>query len=136
MVEILNNKLNTEKVVQQVENNGAGAINVFIGTVRNQTKGNEVVKLEYEAYTPMAISEMEKICARAREKWEIFGIAIQHRVGTLFPGEAAVVIAVSTAHRKDSFDACEFIIDTIKETVPIWKKEFFSDGEVWVSANP
>src|SRR5690606_9977220 len=93
-----------------------------------------VVWLEYEAHESMAVSEIKKIIDEASQRWPLQGWAVAHRVGTLKPGEIAVAIAVSTPHRKHSFEACQFIIDTIKEKVPIWKKEVFEDGEEWVSA--
>lgn len=136
MIEITNTTIDTSRIIAAATANQAGAVNVFIGTVRNQTAGKAVVKLEYEAYEPMAISEMQKVVEAAREKWPVTGWAISHRVGTLVPGEVAVVVAISTPHRKDSFEACQFIIDTLKKTVPIWKKEFFQDGDQWVSAHP
>lgn len=109
---------------------------MFIGTVRNQTKGKKVIRLEFEAYEPMAICEMEKIAAQAFKKWPVQKVLIHHRTGILQVGEVPVVIAVSAAHRAAAFDACRYIIDTLKQTVPIWKKEFFEDGEVWVGAHP
>jgi len=114
----------------------AGGINSFVGTVRDHNKGKKVVRLEYEAYEKMAISEMEKIVEKASEQWPIERTAIFHRTGVLAATDIAVIIAVSTPHRKASFDACRFIIDTLKETVPIWKKEVYEDGEEWVSAHP
>ncbi len=119
-----------------VKSNSAGGIVHFIGTVRNQTKGKMVLKLDFEAYEPMAISEMRKIAERAIAQFGILKIAIHHRVGTLSVGEIPVLIAVAAPHRKAAFEACEFTIDTLKETVPIWKKEYFEDGEIWVSATP
>lgn len=128
--------LKPDHTISRVQSDSCGGIDVFIGTVRDHTKGKAVVRLEFEAYEPMAISEMEKIAARACEQWPIEKIAIHHRTGTLQIGEIAVIIAVSTPHRKASFEACQFAIDTLKETVPIWKKEIFEDGEVWVAAHP
>lgn len=113
-----------------------GAINTFVGTVRNQTKGKTVLYLDFEAYEPMALKEMHKIADQAIERWPIEHISFVHRVGKLEIGDEAVFIAVSTPHRKASFEACQFCIDTLKETVPIWKKEVFEDGEVWVAAHP
>jgi molybdopterin synthase catalytic subunit len=113
-----------------------GGIVSFVGTVRNQTKGKSVLKLDFEAYEPMAISEMRKIAEQVLLKFEIKKIAIHHRTGTLNVGEVPVIITASSAHRKAAFEACQFAIDTLKETVPIWKKEIFEDGEVWVSATP
>lgn len=114
----------------------SGGIDVFIGTVRNATKGKTVTRLEFEAYETMALREMEKIAGQSFEKWPVQKILIHHRTGVLQIGEIPVIIAVSAAHRAAAFDACRYIIDTLKETVPIWKKEFFEDGEVWVAAHP
>jgi molybdopterin synthase catalytic subunit len=114
----------------------SGGIDVFIGTVRNATKGKKVLKLEFEAYESMAIAEIEKITKHAFEKWPVQKILVHHRTGVLEVGEVPVVIAVSAAHRAAAFEACRYIIDTLKQTVPIWKKEFFDDGEIWVGATP
>ena len=114
----------------------AGGSVVFIGTVRNKTQAKTVTRLEFEAYEPMAISEMRKIAEQAIEKFTVLKIAIHHHIGVLDIGEIPVIIAVSAAHRGAAFDACEYCIDTLKQTVPIWKKEVFEDGEVWVAAHP
>jgi molybdopterin synthase catalytic subunit len=113
-----------------------GGIDVFIGTVRDATKGKRVLRLEFEAYEAMAIREMRRIAETAFEKWPVQALAIHHRTGILHPGDIAVIIAVSAAHRDAAFDACRFAIDTLKQTVPIWKKEVFEDGEIWVAAHP
>lgn len=128
--------LDTQAILKSVEVPEGGAVNVFIGTVRNATKGKEVLKLEFEAYEPMATKELTKIVESAKSKWPIIKVAVHHRTGLLTIGEVPVVIAVSTAHRGAGFEACEYIIDTLKVSVPIWKKEFFEDGEVWVAAHP
>src|SRR5579872_845794 len=114
----------------------SGGINVFIGTVRSTTKGNEVQRLEFESYESMAVSEMHKIANDCFSKWNLHKILIHHRTGVLEIGNVPVLIAVSAAHRKEAFEACRYIIDTLKETVPIWKKEIFMDGEEWVAAHP
>jgi len=114
----------------------SGGIDVFIGAVRDVTKGKAVMRLEFEAYRNMAIKEMEKIANEAAAKWPVQKILIHHRTGVLQIGEIPVIIAVSAAHRDAAFDACRYIIDTLKQTVPIWKKEIFEDGEVWVAAHP
>jgi molybdopterin synthase catalytic subunit len=114
----------------------SGGIDVFIGTVRNATKGKAVMRLEFEAYEPMAIAEIEKITQQVSEKWPVQKVLVHHRTGVLQVGEVPVIIAVSAAHRAAAFEACRYIIDTLKQTVPIWKKEFFEDGEVWVGATP
>jgi len=109
---------------------------VFIGTVRNVTKGKPVIRLEFEAYEPMALAEIEKIVKQVFIHWPVQKVLIHHRTGILQVGEIPVIIAVSAAHRAAAFEACRYIIDTLKQTVPIWKKEIFEDGEVWVAAHP
>jgi len=130
------NPLEASNVEQFVQNDECGGIVSFIGTVRNSTKQRTVLKLEFEAYEPMAVKEMTKIAKAILEKWPVKKVAIHHRLGSLEIGEAAVIIAVSCPHRKNAFLACQYAIDTLKETVPIWKKEIFEDGEIWVSAHP
>ncbi len=136
MIALTDERINTEEVIAAVQSDGAGAINVFVGTVRNNTQKKSVVRLEFEAYESMAVKKMQELADMASARWPVLKVAIVHRTGVLPIGEAAVVIAVSTPHRKASFEACEFIIDTLKEIVPIWKKEIFEDGEVWVAAHP
>ena len=114
----------------------AGAINLFIGTVRNHSKGKTVLHLDFEAYEPMALKEMEKLGKLAKDKWPLYEVAIIHAVGSKLPGEPVVVIGVSSAHRDASFEACRFLIDELKNTVPIWKKEYYEDNSVWVNAHP
>ena len=128
--------LEVQRCLDFVSDAAVGGMDVFVGTVRNQTKGKEVLKLEFEAYEPMALREMQKLADQAREKWDVLRIAVHHRTGVLGVGEIPVIIAVSAAHRAAAFDACRYIIDTLKETVPIWKKEYFAGGEVWVNAHP
>jgi len=128
--------LNIQSCIDWIMSPESGGIDVFIGTVRNATKGKPVLKLDFEAYEPMAISEMEKIAQEAFEKWPVQKVLIHHRTGTLQVGEVPVIIAVAAAHRDAAFEACRYIIDTLKQTVPIWKKEAFEDGEVWVAAHP
>ncbi|NOT74066.1 MAG: molybdenum cofactor biosynthesis protein MoaE [Cyclobacteriaceae bacterium] len=132
MIEITEKPIDVQKVIETASQQGAGAINVFIGTIRDQAKNKKVVRLEYEAYEPMAIAETRKILEATSRKWELLGWAVSHRIGALKPGEVAVVVAVSTKHRKESFEACQFVIDELKKTVPIFKKEVFEDGEEWV----
>ena len=133
-------KIDTNVTVQQalefVEMPDCGGVVVFSGNVRNNTKGRKVNKLFFECYEPMALLEMEKIADQAVEKFDLKKIAMLHIVGEKQPGEVVVVIAVAAPHRAAAFDACEYAIDTLKETVPIWKKEYFEDGEVWVAAHP
>jgi molybdopterin synthase catalytic subunit len=136
MIKITEKHIDVQKVVDTVSSLGAGALNVFIGTVRNNAHGKNVLWLEYEAYETMAVGEIRKIIDEASHRWPLLGWAISHRIGTLKPGEVSVVVAVSTPHSKESFEACEYIINTLKERAPIWKKEVFEDGEEWVSARP
>jgi molybdopterin synthase catalytic subunit len=135
-IKVFSTPLDVQACNDLVQHPEAGGTTIFVGTVRNQTQGKSVMRLEFEAYEPMAVSEMEKIAATIRERWNALAIAMHHRVGILDIGDIAVIIAVATPHRKAAFEACEYAIDTLKETVPIWKKEIFEDGEVWVAAHP
>ncbi len=135
-IQLTEKTLNPQNCIDFALSGGAGAVDVFVGTVRNSTQGRKVTRLEYEAYEPMAIAEMRKVAEGAMQRFPIQRITIHHRVGTLNVGDAAVVIAVSTPHRAEAFEACKWVIDTLKQTVPIWKKEIFEDGEIWVAAHP
>ena len=136
MIKITEKPIDIQKVIDTASSLDAGAVDVFVGTVRNKAHGKNVLWLEYEAYETMAIAEIRKIIDTAAQRWPLLGWAIIHRIGTLRPGETAVAVAVATPHRKESFEACQFIVDTLKANVPIWKKEVFEDGEEWVSARP
>jgi molybdopterin synthase catalytic subunit len=136
MIKITEKPIDVQKVIDTATSLGAGAVNVFIGTVRNASQKKNVLWLEYEAYETMAVSEIKKIIDEASQRWPLLGWAVSHRIGTLKPGEVSVVVAISSPHRKESFEACQFIIDTLKAKAPIWKKEIFEDGEEWISANP
>ena len=133
---ITSEKLNLQDCYNFVQDASCGGIALFVGTVRNSTQNKEVTLLDFSGYEPMAIKEMQKIADLALEKFDIHKIAIHHAVGELKIGAIPVIIAVSSAHRKAAFEACEFAIDTLNETVPIWKKEHFEDGEVWVNSHP
>lgn len=135
-IKITSEKLDLQKCYDFVTDASCGGISVFIGTVRNDTKGKEVTQLDFSTYKPMAIKEMQKIADLALEKFDIVKIAIHHAEGLLQIGEIPVIISASAKHRNAAFDACQFAIDTLKQTVPIWKKEHFFDGEVWVNAHP
>jgi molybdopterin synthase catalytic subunit len=136
-IQILEVDLAAEKCIDFVQSDSAGGHVIFIGTVRDHTKGRQVIKLDFESYLPMALKEMQKICDQIHVMWpEILKISMHHRVGSLAIGEVPVIIAVSAAHRVKAFEACQFAIDTLKETVPIWKKEYFEGGEIWVAAHP
>ena len=134
--EITGKPIDINDVIQAATRPEAGALCLFLGTVRNATANKAVTRLEYDAYDSMAVSETKKIIAQAHKKWEDIEVAIVHRKGILDIGDVAVAIAVSAPHRAASFEACRYIIDTLKKTVPIWKKEVFEDGEEWVAAHP
>ena len=135
-VKITKEKLNLNECYEFVTDDACGGIAVFVGTVRNSTQSKEVTQLDFSTYKPMAIKEMQKIADRALEEFAVKKMAIHHAEGLLQIGDIPVVITVSAPHRKAAFAACQFAIDTLKESVPIWKKEHFSDGEVWVNAHP
>lgn len=136
MVVLTTDSIDVASALTYLQSEQAGAIDFFLGVVRNNTQERPVDRLDYEAYDRMALSEMQKIVDEAYRRWPILRCTVVHRTGTLHIGEIAVLIGVATAHRADAFDACRYIIDTIKQTVPIWKKEIFTDGEVWVNAHP
>jgi molybdopterin synthase catalytic subunit len=121
-----------DAIVQSVWHAGAGGIVTFEGVVRNHARGKRVRSLEYDAYPEMAEAEMAKIAAEVERRWQTDHLAMVHRVGKLEIGEVAVVVAVACAHRGEAFEACRYSIDTLKATVPIWKKEIAEDGEEWV----
>ncbi len=125
--------IEVEKVIRETGSNSDGALVTFTGRARNRSKGKEVLKLEYELYETMALKELEKIVDVAIEKWSLSCCTVIHRYGTVNIGEASIIIAVSSPHRKESFSACMYIIDEIKKKVPVWKKEFYSDGSVWIT---
>jgi len=109
-----------------------GALVIFEGIVRNNSEGKNVRFLEYDAYESMALKKLEELGDRAKRQFEIRDVAIVHRLGHMEVGECSVVIVIASAHRGSAFDACRFIIDALKEVVPIWKKEFYEDGEMWI----
>lgn len=136
MIYLTENKIDVNYLLDFVQHEEAGAVDIFIGTVRSKTSDKKVVRLEYEAYDTMAIKKIQEIVNQATQQWDILKYAVVHRKGILQIGEAAVVIAVATPHRQAAFEACKYIIDTIKANVPIWKKEVYENGEVWVAAHP
>jgi molybdopterin synthase catalytic subunit len=136
MIVLTSKPINVQRAIDKASSDEAGAVAVFIGTVRNMTEGKRVVKLDFESYEKMAITELESIAEEAKERWPISKVAVIHRTGELNISDIAVCIAVSSPHREEAFTACKFIIDTLKKTVPIWKKEFFEDEEVWLAAHP
>jgi molybdopterin synthase catalytic subunit len=135
-IKLTEDRLSLDECYQFVQDNSCGGLALFVGTVRNNTKNKEVKALEFSSYEPMAVKEMKLIAENALELFGIERIAIHHAIGNLEVGEVPVIISVSSAHRDAAFKACQYAIDTLKETVPIWKKEYFEDGEVWVNAHP
>jgi molybdopterin synthase catalytic subunit len=135
-IKVTSEKLDLQECYDFVVDAACGGISVFVGTVRDTTQNKNVTQLDFSTYKPMAIKEMQKIADLALNKFSIKKIAIHHAEGLLQIKDVPVIIAVSSPHRKAAFDACQFAIDTLKETVPIWKKEYFEDGEVWVNAHP
>ncbi len=132
MIKIVTEPLCLDELIGSVESPSSGALVIFDGRVRNHSDGKEVLYLEYEAYESMALKEMEAIRRKSLDRWTLDRVVIFHRIGRVEIGESSVLIAVSSAHRADAFSACQHIIDELKKRVPIWKKEFFADGEVWV----
>ncbi|MBI1734975.1 MAG: molybdenum cofactor biosynthesis protein MoaE [Candidatus Rokubacteria bacterium] len=130
---VVDTPLSADAIAEEVAHAGAGGIAIFSGIVRNETGGRPVKFLEYEAHAPMAEAKMREIGETIRTRWPgIRRVAMRHRTGRLEIGESSVLIAVSAAHRGEAFAACQYAIDTLKRTVPVWKKEHFEDGEVWV----
>ncbi|KAF5183180.1 Molybdopterin synthase catalytic subunit [Thalictrum thalictroides] len=133
LIEILeeNNLIDLAKYITYVQSPQAGAIATFSGTTRDTFDGKTVLELRYEAYVPMAVRCIKSICLSARSTWKLDSIAVAHRLGPVPVGETSVFIAVSSVHRADALDACKYVIDELKASVPIWKKEVYSNGEVW-----
>lgn len=132
MYEIAKDPIDIQSVIDKVVQREAGAITTFIGTVRELTKGKKTLYLVYEAYEPMAVKKLAQIGDEIKEQWEGAEVAITHRVGKLDITDIAVVIAVSTPHRADAYEANRYAIERIKEIVPIWKKEHWEDGQEWI----
>lgn len=135
IIEIVND-INCTDAYSVLTDPGSGGICIFIGSVRNHTANEPVNRLHFEAYNRMAISEMHKIADKAFEKWKLQNVILRHVTGSKEVGEPVVLVGASSAHRDSCFEACRFLIDTLKEKVPIWKKEFFKNKEVWVSSHP
>lgn len=133
LVDILeeNNPIDIVKYINFVHAPACGAIATFSGTTRDTFDGKSVLELRYEAYVPMAIRCVKSICSSAREMWNLNLIAVAHRLGPVAVGETSIFIAISSVHRVDALDACKYLIDEIKASVPIWKKEVYANGEVW-----
>jgi len=133
MIEITHKPIDYTALTESVRGPGCGAVLLFLGTVRDRTAGRETVALKYEAYPEMAVTKLRELEVEARRRWTVGHIGIVHRVGHLEVGEISVAVAVGSPHRQEAFEAGRYLIDTLKETVPIWKQEHWSDGSTeWV----
>ncbi len=133
---IVRDRIDARTIVERLKLGDDGAVVIFEGVVRNQTRGRRTIYLEYEAYEEMALQRMGWLAAQALQQFSIRDVALVHRLGKLEVGETSVLIAVASAHRAAAFEACRWLIDTLKQTVPIWKKEHFEDGAVWADGEP
>jgi MoaE-MoaD fusion protein len=133
---IVRQPIDVREIKEDLEHPADGAALVFEGVVRDNSRGRRTLYLDYEAYDSMALNEMEKLSQAALERFSVRDVAIVHRLGRLQIGETSVAIAVASAHRAAAFEACRWLIDTLKKTVPIWKKEYFEDGAVWADGEP
>jgi molybdopterin synthase catalytic subunit len=128
--------LNIADVESALTDDTCGGVVIFVGNVRDKSHDRNVVALEFEAYEPMALKELEAIAREIMEKWNVAHIALHHRVGRVEVGGTAVIAGVSAKHRTEAFESCAYLMSRLKESVPIWKKEIFQDGEEWVSPHP
>jgi len=135
-VRIVREPISTQAELDRIKRAEDGAAVVFEGVVRNHTRGRRTLYLDYEAYEAMALKQMQGLAEQAKADFTVRDVAIVHRLGRLEIGEASVLIIVTSAHRGPAFEACRWIIDTLKKTVPIWKKEYFEDGAVWADGEP
>jgi molybdopterin synthase catalytic subunit len=135
-VEIVEGPIDAAEIVAGVKAGADGAVCVFDGIVRDNTRGRRTLYLDYEAYREMALEQMRGLAEEARTRFGVREVAMVHRLGRLGVGETSVLIAVASAHRGATFEACRWLIDTLKKTVPIWKKETFADGAVWAAGEP
>ena len=134
MIEITDKPLDPEAITAAVRREANGAVVTFLGTTRRQTGGRRALYLEYEAYQPMAGNKLAEVAQEMKERWSIEDVAIAHRLGRLEIEEISLVVAVASPHRREAFEACQYAVDRIKQTVPIWKKEHFEGGEVWIES--
>jgi len=128
--------IDSQKLISEIKRGEDGAVAIFDGIVRNHSRGRPTLHLDYEAYEEMALRQMRQLAAQARERFGVRQVSLIHRLGRLQIGETSVLIVVASAHRAAAFDACRWLIDTLKQTVPIWKKETFADGAVWAPGEP
>ncbi|MDP9051658.1 MAG: molybdenum cofactor biosynthesis protein MoaE [Acidobacteriota bacterium] len=136
LIEIVEGPIDADAIVTGMKAGGDGAVCVFDGIVRDNTRGRKTLHLDYDSYREMALEQMRRLAGEAVEKYGVRDVALVHRLGRLMVGESSVLIVVASAHRGAAFDACRWLIDTLKKTVPIWKKETFVDGAVWADGEP
>jgi molybdopterin synthase catalytic subunit len=136
LVALTREPIDRDALIAALQQPADGAIVVFDGIVRDNTRGRKTLYLDYEAYEAMALAEMEKLAAEASTRFAVDRVGVVHRLGRLQIGESSIVIVVTSAHRAAAFDACRWLIDTLKRTVPVWKKEHFADGAVWTDGEP
>lgn len=135
-IEILNTVIPSDAIVAGMKTGADGAVCVFDGIVRDNTRGRKTLHLDYEAYTEMALEQMRGLATEAFTKFGVRDVALVHRLGRLMVGETSVLVVVASAHRGAAFDACRWLIDSLKKTVPIWKREQFEDGAIWADGEP
>jgi MoaE-MoaD fusion protein len=135
-VALVTSPIDTAAHIEKIKQGKDGAVVVFDGIVRNHTRGRRTLHLFYESYEAMALDQMKKLAAEAKDRFKVREIVLIHRLGQLSVGETSVLVVVASAHRAQAFDACRWLIDTLKSSVPIWKKEVFEDGAVWVAGEP
>ena len=134
MIEITYEPLDPEAITDWVRSRSAGAVITFLGTTRDNTADRDVLYLEYEAYEPMAAKKLSEVAQEMMDRWPLTGVAISHRLGRLEITDISLVVAVASQHRGHAFEAAQYSVDRLKQVVPIWKKEFFKGGEVWVES--
>lgn len=135
-IELVQDAIDSQRLVDAMKAGEDGAVAIFDGIVRNNTKGRQTLYLDYTAYDAMALDQMRKLAAEAMSRYGVRDVLMVHRLGRLEVGETSILIAVASAHRGAAFDACRWLIDTLKQQVPIWKKEVFVDGAVWAPGEP
>ena len=136
LFEVTSERLDPERLVNHVRKDESGAVIIFFGDVRNNSEGRRVLYLEYDAYPQMAEKVMRQLAEEVMARWPLTDVAIQHRTGRLEIGDTSLLVAVSSPHRKEAFESCHHLVDRFKEVVPIWKKEVWEGGEVWIEGEP
>jgi molybdopterin synthase catalytic subunit len=134
VLKLTDKPLDPEAITSSVRQPANGAVVTFLGTTRNANEGRRVLYLEYEAYKKMALKKLQELCQEVESKWGISDVAIVHRLGRVDIGEISLAVAVASPHREEAFQACQYIVGRVKQVVPIWKKEYFEGGEVWIGS--